>query len=473
MLVVVGVITAAWILGRRASMSLVLLLFAGIVGMVVLRYPKLALPSFVFAVALVPWTMSTGTGSAVNVSIIGLAAIAALWGLRMVIEQRIELRPSPANLPWGLLAVASGASIVAGWVFWDPVVTVRSSFVVVQMAQWALFVLSALAFLLGGNFARERSELRVLAWVVIGLGVLFVVQGILPSGLVSWLPANSFTGPLARIWIVSLSLAFALFDRQLGSWTRIGCGLLGTLVVIVSMTASRTWMSGWLPLIVVLIALVAMRIGRGSVRIAGVFAIPSLMLVFTSFARATESDLWSWETRVVAWQGLFELVGDRWLLGLGLGAYWHYWRGVLGSFSYLDPATGYLHVTTDPQVNMHNNYLDLFGQVGLVGLLIFLWVLAAIALQAWRVYRSEAAGFGRSYAAACLAGLAGMAFTGMLGDWIIPFVYNIGLNGFREASVAWLLLGGVVLLAAEPAPSRTAESAIGRDAETSGEPSRF
>lgn len=442
-----GVICAAWLFGRRASVSLLILLFAGIVSVILLRHPKLILPGFVLAVAFVPWTMATGTGSAVNVAILGLGALAVLWVMRMLVERRVELRASPANMPWGLLAAASGLSIVVGWAFWDPVVTVRSNFVLVQIAQWALFVLSALAFWLGGNFARERGELKVLAWIVVFLGTYFVFLQALPPGVANRLPASYFTGPVARIWFVSFALAFALFDRRLSPWLRTGCGLLALLVVLISVWRSLSWMSSWLPLLVVASTLVALRIGRWSIRIAMVTAVPALVIIVALFAWATESDLWSWETRVVAWQGLVELVGDRWLLGLGLGAYWHYWRGVIGSFSYLDPATGYLHVTSDPKVNMHNNYLDLFGQIGLVGLFVFLWLIAAIAVQTWWVYRQEESGFGRSYAVACLAGLAGMSFAGMLGDWIVPFVYNIGLNGFREAGVAWLLLGGIVLLA--------------------------
>jgi hypothetical protein len=34
----------------------------------------------------------------------------------------------------------------------------------------------------------------------------------------------------------------------------------------------------------------------------------------------------------------------------------------------------------------------------------------------------------------------------MLGDWVLPFVYNIGLQGFRTGLLAWLFLGGLVVL---------------------------
>ncbi len=53
-------------------------------------------------------------------------------------------------------------------------------------------------------------------------------------------------------------------------------------------------------------------------------------------------------------------------------------------------------------------------------------------------------GFARGYVYACLGGLAGTLVAGMLGDWFLPFVYNIGLAGFRASMLGWLFLGGLV-----------------------------
>jgi hypothetical protein len=39
-----------------------------------------------------------------------------------------------------------------------------------------------------------------------------------------------------------------------------------------------------------------------------------------------------------------------------------------------------------------------------------------------------------------------MAVAGMLGDWILPFFYNLGLYGFRSSMLGWLFLGGLVSL---------------------------
>jgi hypothetical protein len=45
-----------------------------------------------------------------------------------------------------------------------------------------------------------------------------------------------------------------------------------------------------------------------------------------------------------------------------------------------------------------------------------------------------------------LAGLVGSLVAAALGDWLLPFVYNIGINGFRTSVLGWLFLGGLVAL---------------------------
>jgi hypothetical protein len=39
-----------------------------------------------------------------------------------------------------------------------------------------------------------------------------------------------------------------------------------------------------------------------------------------------------------------------------------------------------------------------------------------------------------------------MVATGMMGDWVLPFFYNVGLSGFRSSMLGWLFLGGLVSL---------------------------
>ncbi len=140
------------------------------------------------------------------------------------------------------------------------------------------------------------------------------------------------------------------------------------------------------------------------------------------------------------------------MMGPGLASYWRYWRGVFGVMQFLDPETGYLHFTFDPKVNMHNNLVDIVGQAGILGLAALVWLMWALFRQSLRGFIAEAPGFGRAFAAACVAGLVGMVMASMLADWIFPFVYNVGLIGYRSSVIGWLLLGGIVALEATRAP---------------------
>ena len=45
-----------------------------------------------------------------------------------------------------------------------------------------------------------------------------------------------------------------------------------------------------------------------------------------------------------------------------------------------------------------------------------------------------------------LGGFAGMFTAAMLGDWVLPFVYNVGFLGFKSSVFGWLFLGGLIAL---------------------------
>ena len=55
-------------------------------------------------------------------------------------------------------------------------------------------------------------------------------------------------------------------------------------------------------------------------------------------------------------------------------------------------------------------------------------------------------GFSHAYVIGVLGGLAGTMIAGMFGDWIIPFVYNVGVRGFRTTVIAWMFMGGLVVI---------------------------
>jgi hypothetical protein len=90
--------------------------------------------------------------------------------------------------------------------------------------------------------------------------------------------------------------------------------------------------------------------------------------------------------------------------------------------------------------------VDLIAQVGLLGLFCFLWIFFEVGRLSWRLIKQLQNGFAYSYAYGIFAGLVGSLMAAFLVDWILPFVYNIGFNGFRASILVWIFFGGLVSL---------------------------
>jgi hypothetical protein len=112
------------------------------------------------------------------------------------------------------------------------------------------------------------------------------------------------------------------------------------------------------------------------------------------------------------------------------------------------------------QFNSHNQYVDLIAQTGLLGLVCFLWFAAAVGIVGWRLRKQVPAGFAQAYVYGALGGLVGTLAAGMLGDWVLPFFYNIGLSGFRASVLGWLFLGGLVALEQMASQSEAGDAPI-------------
>ncbi len=96
--------------------------------------------------------------------------------------------------------------------------------------------------------------------------------------------------------------------------------------------------------------------------------------------------------------------------------------------------------------NSHNQYVDIVAQTGLLGLLCFLWFAWEVGRLGWRLRGRVPGGFAQAYVYGALGGLVGTLAAGMMADWVLPFVYNIKLDGMRASVLGWLFLGGVVAL---------------------------
>ena len=161
-----------------------------------------------------------------------------------------------------------------------------------------------------------------------------------------------------------------------------------------------------------------------------IFGLITLPFVVSSLL-ATEE--YSYSTRVEAWMLIIDMVDVNPILGLGPANY--YW------YTPLFPIRGYA-----VQFNSHNQFIDLYAQIGIAGLAVFMWFLAEIAALGLRLRNQVEEGFTKAYVYGAIAGLVGTIAACMLGDWFLPFVYNVGYTGFQGAVFGWLFLGGLVVI---------------------------
>jgi O-antigen ligase len=312
-----------------------------------------------------------------------------------------------------------------------------------QIGGLAIFVLSGAAFLLAGHHLRHERWLERIVWLFLALGGAYIflyhlVGGALPE--VGHALDTFFTrgtaGSLFWVWLISLAFAQAVFNPHLRASLRAMLWILIGGAFYVRLVLSVDWISGWLP---PLVALVTILLASGRY-LAVVGTCAAGMLGYLNAPRIATivmagDNPYSLETRLEAWRillGIFKV--SPWL---GIGPANYYW------YTPLYPILGYY-----VRFNSHNNYIDLLAQTGVIGLACFLWFMWEVGRLAWRLSLAHPPGFQQAYALACLGGLAGMLVAGFLGDWVVPFVYNVGLDGFRSSMLGWLFLGGLVAMEA-------------------------
>jgi O-antigen ligase len=196
------------------------------------------------------------------------------------------------------------------------------------------------------------------------------------------------------------------------------------------------WISGWLPPLAAVVVILLMS-GRYLPTLGTLAAGLAAYLNASKLAGVvmTGDNPYSLATRLQAWKIVLNIVRVDPLFGVGPANY--YW------YTLLFPIMGYY-----VPFNSHNNYLDLLAQTGIVGMGCFLWLVWEVGLLALSLRARLLPGFDQAFVLGCLGGLAGSLVAMFFGDWVLPFVYNVGLAGFRSSMIGWLFLGGLVAIEA-------------------------
>jgi len=385
----------------------------------------------VTAVAL-PIEFLSPAGTTLNIPFLLAAWLCASWLLPVVVLHR------PAVLDSSRVVVAACAfmvvalgSFVAGQYPWFPVTGAPLS---AQLAGLSLFLLSGGLFLAFGHQVKHLVHLRGITWLFLGAGTIVCLGDVFPKlGVVSHWTRPESLGSLFWTWLIAVSFSQASLNRTLSLSSRVFLFFLTALTLYRCLFLARDWASGWLPPLIALGVILLFRLPRLGVSLA-LLALPAgLFLASKLWTSLMVTEQYSYMTRLEAWKVLWQVIERSPVIGLGPANYYYY--------TLLFPILGWY-----VRFNSHNNYADLLAQCGFLGLLAFSWFAIEISRMTFRLRSSVPPGFASAYVTGAIGGLAGSLVSGFLADWIIPFVYNIGIRGFRSSLLFWVFAGGVLAL---------------------------
>jgi len=435
--IVIAVILAGAILAYNLPTRRMILFILGagpvvVAAAIYLRWPAIGLPALIFAALLVPFSIGTGTGTTLNPVVLLVPVLTVLWLAGNALRYHaIRLhRHSSVYLLLVFIALAT-LSFLVGLLPWFDMPGAGAAS---QIGGLMVFFISVAAFLVAAHTLDERWLARMV-YLFIAIGALIVLGRFVPSlGRVSAsFVEGAALGSVFWVWLVALSAGLALFHNGLSGRWRLALAVVAFLTLFTGLFHGREWASGWAPPLVAFLLLIWLRYPRWG-WIALFLAILTFILQFDRFwMLATTSE--SWRARQQAWQIVLDTASVNPVLGLGPSNYYFYvqnatiwgWGGAW-----------------NVKFSSHNNWVDLIAQTGILGTAIFLLFAWSMFRVGMRLYVKLPDGFPRAYAAACVAGLVATLISGLLGDWFLPFVYNIGLAGLRSSILFWVFLGGLL-----------------------------
>ena len=410
---------------------LALLLLVG--GFIAVRVfwerPALGLVLIIPANMVVPVAIGTGTQTSIHSAVLLIAMLSGLWLWQMLEEQgEIRLLESRSHRPLLWFLIVAVLAFLVGQLSWF---NATPAPITAQIGGLGVFFISAAVFFLAGHQIEDVRWIKWMTWSLLILGALYLAFRIIP-GMFRYAGYVFQWGSVSSQfwnWFIALAFGQALLNRKLKTPWRIALWLILAAALYAAFYQSYAWKSGWIPPLVAMLTIIVLYRWQAGIILlgAGLLATPFL------FAEIVGSDAYSYETRLEAWVILLEIVKVNPVLGLGPANYYYY--------TPLYSIRGY-----NVRFNSHNQYIDIVAQLGIVGLVCLLWFFYEIGRLGWQLRTEVPEGFPRAHVCGVLGGFAGMVAAGMLGDWFLPFIYNVGIVGMRSSILGWLFLGTLVAL---------------------------
>lgn len=459
--VVAGVLLlSAWVGSRAYQLAnfrrppmWALALFGGpvaiVFGVLAIQRMPLALTVLVATSVVVDLPISTGTSSPINLTILTVAGLTGLWIFRMlVLDKQVRLVPSAINWPLLGFIIVAGLAWLAGYAILDWRVNLPGNALQVQAGQFAMFALAAAALLLAANHPLDEATLKWWSGIILLLGVVAISSDLLrlrPH------PLPAAIGSM-HMWPFVLLTAQLLFNPTLRTrkWQILGWAIVGLWAY---WFLFGPWVFNtkgkWAPAVMAIGFLLALR----SFKLTALLGLVGLaILVVTGYVETMIGAELATGTgyRPLVWRDVIEMTSQSWLLGLGPVNYMYYWPTLgVDSLAYQEYIGKHPSLVMELGLSMripsHNMWIDLLAQTGLVGLLMFL-VFAVLTLRlGWRLGRQLPPSFLKAHTYGVMCGFAALLIGSFwFADWLIPFVYNITIRGFRHSVYSWLLLGTLI-----------------------------
>lgn len=417
-----------------------LIALAGVMGLVLVQRRSILPLCFLIATAVfVPFSVVLNGATRLDSAIPLVSVLLVALIIETHANQQVTITiPPRIVVPLLLFLATASLSLIVGQFPWF---STHGAPLSAQLAGLAIFLLSGAAFLLFAIRLKDRGHIRTITWVFLIAGsvtTLFQVFPVIDDWLAFVLGVASITEPnrigsMFWTWLIAMAASQAFLNDRLRLASRAGLILLVALVLYNRLITYGGWTSGWLPGVIALGVILLLRFPRLTICLA-LLALPLVLLSTGIFDSFWHTEGYSFSTRVEAWRVLAEVLSRSLLIGLGPANYYYY--------TSLFPILGW-YVT----FSSHNNYVDLIAQTGLIGFVLFWWFMGEMGFLILRVRNRAVPGFDRAFATGVLAGLLASLAACMLGDWLIPFVYNVGLAGFRSSVICWIFLGSLVALA--------------------------
>jgi hypothetical protein len=412
--------------------------------LVLLRQPLLGLFALILAALLANISIGTGTEVTLNPAVLVVPVLIVIWIFIRMTEHSISLAPSRVNLPLILFLLSGLLSLFIGNVTWDPVVPRAANFTIVQFAQLAIFFFSAAAFWLAGNWIKDETWLRRLTvCYLIVAGSLAIVR-VIPGGGGLLLETVTYAVNRAPFWMLltAVTTGQLLYNRNLSIRWRAYLVAILVAVVLFAFGDQKERSSNWVSVVIVVGVLIWLRVPR--VRLVTAMAIilfaASGVLSQFVYEFAGGDDKWeeSGGSRLALSGATIKAAMRDPIMGIGPAAYRPY-----GRITPLQYGGAYYYAIN---LSSHNNYVDLFAHGGIVGLGLFLWFMTELLLLHVRLRQHYPDGFTGGYVNGMLGAWFSIMVIMALADWFLPFVYNLGFEGFQSSILIWLFFGGTLAL---------------------------